>query len=112
VTNEQLLTANVRNLDHHERQRRYILEDAGLPDACPVCGFGQNKFEAGQVAINAYDFGVTRVPYTCLRCEVPLDPAVPLVLTGGRSWFWRRDFSRPWSRDPLSAAWPVATVEG
>lgn len=102
MTNDEILRARVGLLTVPERQRRAILEDALLPCACPVCGFGMSKFEAGGVAINDYDFGTTQVAYACLRCEVPLDPAVPLVKIGARSWFWKRDFARSWSRDPVA----------
>lgn len=103
MTNVEILSSPERRLGAYEAQRLALLRDALVHRDCPVCGNPMNKFEAGRIQINDYSFnGEER--YACARGEVPLEAAVPLVRIGPCSWFWRRDFARPWPRDPVNAA--------
>lgn len=89
MKNSELLTTKRQDLDHIEKQRRYILRCLVQNNACPSCGHMLNFFEGAGIAIDAWQDKVGGTSCRCAACQRALIYVVPrLVLGGNGGWHW------------------------
>ncbi len=89
MKNSELLTTKRQDLDHIEKQRRYILRCLVQNNACPNCGHMLNFFEGANIAIDDWKDKAGGMPCRCAVCHRELRYVVPfLVLGGNGGWHW------------------------